>query len=135
MILADTGFFLALAWSREALHDRAVRWSEAVAETLLVTEYVLWEVVNSLSAPVDRAKAQAFAQLVRTPPGYEFVPATPDLTDAGLKLHAERPDKAWSLTDCVSFVVMTDRGIRTALAHDHHFEQAGFVGLLRADPP
>lgn len=49
----------------------------------------------------------------------------------GLGLYAARPDKAWSLTDCISFVVMTDRGLTEALTGDHHFEQAGFRALLR----
>jgi predicted nucleic acid-binding protein len=43
--------------------------------------------------------------------------------------------KEWSLTDCISFVVMNERKIRRALAYDHHFEQAGFEPLLRKDPP
>src|SRR6266851_7667037 len=52
-----------------------------------------------------------------------------------LRLHAQRLDKEWSLTDCISFVVMERRGISRALAHDQHFEQAGFEALLRRDPP
>jgi uncharacterized protein len=48
-----------------------------------------------------------------------------------LDLYRDRPDKAWSLTDCISFVVMADKGIRDALTADHHFEQAGFVALLK----
>lgn len=43
----------------------------------------------------------------------------------------ERPDKSWSLTDCISFVVMRDRDIRSALTADGDFEQAGFRALLR----
>jgi predicted nucleic acid-binding protein len=42
-----------------------------------------------------------------------------------------RPDKEWSLTDCISFVVMNERGITDALTSDHHFEQAGFQILLK----
>jgi predicted nucleic acid-binding protein len=72
---------------------------------------------------------------VRSATGYVFVPATSELTDAGLSLHAARPDKEWSLTGCISFIIMTDRGIQRALAHDYHFEQAGFEALLRRDPP
>ena len=51
---------------------------------------------------------------------------------SGLELYTDRPDKAWSLVDCVSFKVMRARGLKEALAHDEHFEQAGFVALLRA---
>jgi predicted nucleic acid-binding protein len=46
-------------------------------------------------------------------------------------LFARRPDKSWSLTDCISFVVMADRGLTEALTGDRHFEQAGFRALLR----
>jgi len=47
-------------------------------------------------------------------------------SERGLKLYTERPDKDWSLTDCISFVVMEEHGIIEALTGDHHFEQAGF---------
>jgi uncharacterized protein len=56
------------------------------------------------------------------------------LRDKGIELHRGRLDKLWSLTDCVSFVVMEQRGIQQALAFDHHFEQAGFEALLRREP-
>jgi len=48
----------------------------------------------------------------------------------GLLLFDSRADKEWSLTDCISFVVMEDRGLTDALTADHHFEQAGFRALL-----
>ena len=73
--------------------------------------------------------------LVRSGEGYERVPATAEWTAAGIALHAKRPEKTWSLSDSIPFAVMRDRGIRQALAYDHHFEQAGFEALLRRDPP
>lgn len=135
MILVDTGFFLAFVQPRDALHARASGWAAYLSEPLVVTEYVLWEAVNALSAPADRPKAHVLLEHVRATAAYELVPASAELTAAGVKLHADRPDKAWSLTDCISFVVMAERGIRQALAYDHHFEQAGFEALLRSDPP
>jgi len=48
-----------------------------------------------------------------------------------VKFYSERMDKEWSLTDCISFVVMKERKLTTALTTDHHFEQAGFRALLR----
>jgi predicted nucleic acid-binding protein len=50
---------------------------------------------------------------------------------AGISLYEARPDKDWSLTDCISFVVMEREKIGQALTADHHFEQAGFVALLK----
>jgi predicted nucleic acid-binding protein len=50
---------------------------------------------------------------------------------AGFELFASRPDKGWPLTDCISFVVMTERGLREALTADHHFEQAGFRPVFK----
>jgi predicted nucleic acid-binding protein len=50
---------------------------------------------------------------------------------AGFDLFATRPDKSWSLTDCISFAVMTDRGLYEALPADHHFEQAGFRAIFK----
>ncbi len=82
-----------------------------------------------------RKKLHALVNRIRSGQGYEWVSATPELLALGLDLHARRPDKEWSLTDCVSFVVMERRGVRRALAYDHHFEQAGFEALLRADLP
>lgn len=39
---------------------------------------------------------------------------------------ANRPDKNWSLTDCITFVIMREAGLQEALTGDRHFEQAGF---------
>lgn len=60
-----------------------------------------------------------------------LVPASADLWRGGIALFAARSDKDWSLTDCISFVVMQERSIIDALTADHHFEQAGFVALLK----
>jgi hypothetical protein len=49
----------------------------------------------------------------------------------GIQLYNSRLDKDWSLTDCISFVVMRERGITEALTGDHHFEQAGFTTLFK----
>jgi predicted nucleic acid-binding protein len=135
MILLDTGYFVALFTPNDSLHERAVEWSSHVNEPLLVTEYVLLECVNSFSRPKDRASAHALVEHVQSNPAYEVIYASRRLFEGGLRLHRERPDKQWSLTDCISFNLMIERGVKRALAYDHHFEQAGFEALLRMDPP
>ncbi len=135
MIFLDTGYFVAVFTPDDELHHRAAAWSLRLNEPLLVSEYVLWECVNAFSRPKDRASAHALIEHVRSHPRCERVPASPELFAAGLRLHRERPDKEWSLTDCVSFHLMRERGLTRALAYDAHFEQAGFEALLRRDPP
>jgi predicted nucleic acid-binding protein len=135
VILIDTGYLIALMNPRDQLHARAVAWSSAIHEPLLVTEYVLCECVNFFSMPPDRPKAHAVVTALQDDPGCEIVEASQALFHDGLRLHEERSDKSWSLTDCVSFVIMQQRGLFRALAYDKHFEEAGFEPVLRSKPP
>ena len=70
-------------------------------------------------------------QLLRDNPLIRVVDPSPELFAAGITLYANRSDQDWPLTDCISFVVMEREGIREALTEDRHFEQAGFIALLR----
>lgn len=73
---------------------------------------------------------QAFLAAACSDPSLEVVTVDCALVDRALELHAARPDKRWGLTDCISFVVMTDRGVTDALTADRDFRQAGFRALL-----
>lgn len=64
-------------------------------------------------------------------PNARIEPCSDQLLQEGIDLYDQRPDKDWSLTDCISFVVMRKQSITEALTGDHHFEQAGFVALLK----
>jgi uncharacterized protein len=135
MILVDAGYLVASAKVRDQLHYRAVAWSAAIDEPLVVTEYVLVETVNLLSSPGDRPKAHRVVARACAGSPWLYLPASEQLFQTGLALHRQHRDKAWSLIDCISFAVMRERGIDRAPAHDHHFQQAGFDALLRRDPP
>jgi len=130
-LFADTSFYLAYLVERDAWHSRAMSLSEGLELPTVTTAWVLTELANTLSAPWERANFVRFISLLRDDATCEVVPASQLLFDAGLRLYAERQDKGWSLTDCISFVVMRERGIAEALTADRHFEQAGFVALLR----
>ena len=84
-----------------------------------------------MSAPIDRMiGGELLANLVAQP-RTTVRHLSEDLLARGLALYRDRTDKGWSLTDCISFVVMTDEELTEALTGDHHFEQAGFRALLR----
>lgn len=134
MIFVDSGFLLALAQPTDALHFRATSWANILSEPLLVTEYILCETVNNLSKPANRPRAHRIMEMVSNDANYMVVQASSRLFAAGLQLHRARLDKEWSLTDCISFHLMRERGLVRALAYDVHFDQAGFEALLRKDP-
>ncbi len=64
-------------------------------------------------------------------PNIEIISLNDSLYDEAFELFSSRTDKEWGLVDCISFVVMRERGITEALTADEHFEQAGFRALLR----
>jgi hypothetical protein len=70
-------------------------------------------------------------QRLRADANSTIVEANRAIFDAGFDLYSQRPDKDWSLTDCISFVVMNRLRLTEALTADRHFEQAGFKVLLK----
>jgi predicted nucleic acid-binding protein len=97
---------------------------------LVTTELVWIEVADSLSAASIRSRTVVFVEGLRQLPILRIIPAQkPLLTDAW-SLYSQRADKDWGLTDCSSFVVMTQEKIVRAFTSDHHFQQAGFTALM-----
>ena len=131
VVFVDTHFILALANPRDQWHSAATETSAGVSGDLVTTDAVLLEVADALAGLGCRARALNVLDALRDDPDVEIVPLTRELFDKGLDLFRLRSDKAWSLTDCISFSLMKARGIREALTGDHHFEQAGFTAVLK----
>jgi predicted nucleic acid-binding protein len=128
---ADSFYFLALFNPRDAAHELTVRASRELVGNLITTDWVLAEVADALSDPVNRGGCVELIDDLRHSKRVEVLPATRTSFELGWELFGQRPDKDWSLTDCISFVVMRDRNVTEALTGDHHFEQAGFRALLK----
>ena len=127
---ADTSYYLAFLSPADRLHDRAVELGWRPGVVLVTTEYVLLELGNWLSRVADRPLFVEFLATLRDDPETVIVPGGLGLWNRAADLFAARPDKNWSMTDCASFVVMTEYGLTDALTADRHFAQAGFVPLL-----
>jgi hypothetical protein len=128
---ADTYYFLALLDSREERHVGAAEASRNPELRLITTEWVLAEFGDAYCHPKDRADFVALYHALVNHPRVKIVAAETRLFQRGVDLFESRRDKDWSLTDCLSFVVMQDEGITQALTGDKHFEQAGFTALLK----
>lgn len=129
-VFADTSFYQALLNPRDHGHDIALGYSQEFRGDLFTSEYVLFELGSLMSRTAHRPLFLELVASLEAAPRVHVIPASQALYKAGLQLFASRLDKDWSLTDCVSFVVMQHHGITEALAFDRHFEQAGFEILL-----
>jgi predicted nucleic acid-binding protein len=127
---ADTGFFLALLDEHDQYHLQVAEYAASSADLIVTTRWVLAETANGLAASQHRAAVAEFLQAVEGDPNVKLINDSDALYRRGLELFADRSDKAWSLTDCISFVVMNGEGLREALTGDHHFRQAGFVPVF-----
>jgi predicted nucleic acid-binding protein len=129
-VFADTHFFIALLNARDEAHARALRVESGPRLHLVTTRWVLAEVADAMAAPAYRTRAAKFLTLAKANPWLTILDATDALFEQGCELYGQRPDKDWSLTDCISFIAMANEGLTEALTGDRHFEQAGFKALL-----
>ena len=127
----DTHYLLALVNSSDRHHFSAVEHSHGRVGGLVTTTWVLVEFADAFCAVNSRARAARFIRGFQAETFVEVVPPTHEQFRLALDRYEMRPDKDWSLTDCLSFLLMEERGIADALTADHHFEQAGFRALMR----
>jgi uncharacterized protein len=129
-VFADSYYFLALVNVKDASHQKAVRFSQSNNNPILTTSWVLTELADGLSAVKHRPIFTKLFSDLRTDPDTTIIPPSDAFFYQGIDLYFARPDKDWSLTDCISFVVMKQYGVKEALTADRHFEQAGFIILF-----
>lgn len=130
-VFADTSYYVALLSTADRHHQRAQEFAQTWRGRVVLTDYVIIELGNALSSVARRQNLVPLIESLKQNRKVEIIPANEELLERGLELFGNRPDKDWSLTDCISFAVMQDNELTDALTSDHHFEQAGFQALLR----
>jgi predicted nucleic acid-binding protein len=128
---ADTYFFIALLFENDEAHPKAQAIAAELSGQMYTSAWILMEVADAMSLPGRRDRFLPFLQFLRGNPAVTIVPPDQALFDRGIALYDQRSDKAWSLTDCISFLIMQDHGLHDALTGDHHFEQAGFHAMMK----
>jgi predicted nucleic acid-binding protein len=137
-LFIDTSFAIALLIPRDQYYGRATAlYREIIAHRnqLVTTRAVLLEVGNALSRLDLRRAAATFLTNIETANTATIIESDAHQYSRALILFAQHADQEWSLTDCLSFVVMRDLGLTEALTADRHFVQAGFRALLLDETP
>jgi uncharacterized protein len=130
-LFADTFYYLALLNPTDRAHPKASAFTKEFDGNLVTTGWVLTELADAMSDPANRRGFLALLHDLQTDPRVMIIPPSANLLEAGLELYSKRLDKAWPLTDCISFLVMREQNLKDALTADRHFEQAGFNALLK----
>ena len=133
VVFLDTGYAIALLSPRDQYHVPAKRLGADLKSgdhKVVTTDAVILELGAALARVAYRGAAITFIDGLRADPNVEIVALERTLVESAYRLFKERPDKEWSLTDCVSFVLIRERGISEALTADQHFVQAEIKALL-----
>lgn len=130
-LFLDTAFIQAILNKRDQYHRQAVELLPFVktAAEVWTTEAIFLEVGNALSS-FNRQQVANFIQQCYQTENMRVVNINSQLFAQGLTLFASRLDQSWGLVDCLSFVVMKQQNLTSALTSDRHFRQAGFQILL-----
>ena len=135
-MFVDTSGWAHFLDANQPLHSSAVAHVNshlAQDKLLFTTNYIIMELVALLHSPlrISRLQVVDMVERIYASSFVEIVHIDPALDKAAWGLLRNRPDKSWSLADCASFAVMEQSGISEALTSDRHFEQAGYIRLLK----
>ncbi len=131
-LFIDTSYLIALEGLDDQNHYTALQhWQNLLKSLppLITTSYIFDEVVTFFNSRGHHTKAVEVGSNLMQSASLEFIHVDEALFYEGWQYFQKHVDKAYSLTDCISFVVMKQRRIKTALAFDRHFVQAGFEKL------
>lgn len=130
-VFADTAFWVAYLNERDQYHRLAVELLPQYAKGIVLSDHILTELANFYAGRQQRTVAGELCRGLLKRQTFKVVHVDQALLEEGLQLYLDRPDKRWSLTDCVSFIIMKREGLTEALTSDRYFEQAGFRILLQ----
>jgi len=125
----DTAGFMMLADASDPDHERAKAFRDDWLEqggVLVSTDYVLDETLTLVRMRLGLDAAESFWNAVEGSSRLRWEPIDGARAERARRWFFRWRDKAFSFTDCTSFVVMKERKLRIALTSDRHFAQAGF---------
>lgn len=127
---ADTFYWVALLLRRDRWHEPVIAFNHTLRrdDVFFTTDATILEFLAAFSrmGPYLRQQAVEQVEAMLSNPSIRVLEVTRALLLEGLAIYKSRPDKEYSLTDCISMQVMRGEGLTDVLTNDHHFTQEGF---------
>ncbi len=133
-VFLDTTFAIALVNRSDLFHKKAIQLAaqiEAAGIFIVTTQLVIVRISNALSRQQYHTEAVSLLEAIDADPNIATIPLSESIYHAAYKLFCDHKDKQWDMTDCISFVVMKEYGLKDVLTTNQVFQQMGYCSLLR----
>ena len=132
-VFADTHYWIAIIVADDPWRRLAFEARRRLGRVQLVTtDAILTEFLGAVGkSAFSRTMATTFVKEMLSAAGVDIIPDSRELFLEALDLYASKPDKTYSLVDCISMCLMRSLDINDVLTNDHHFAQEGFNVLIR----
>ena len=135
-LFVDTAGWMALADARDPAHAAARQARDTCLRDrgiLVTTDYVVDETLTLIRMRLGLHAAEKWWAQIDASSRIRWEWIDPTRAGKARGWFFGWADKAFSFTDCTSFVVMEELGLKKALTTDRHFRQAGFEPVPTED--
>lgn len=128
-LFIDTAGWIACADSADPAHARSRAARDAALEAgqaLVTTDFVVDETLTLIRVRLGLDAAEAWWRQVDDSSRLRWERVDSPRFDKARDLFFQYRDKAFSFTDCTSFVIMRELRLTHVMSTDRHFRQMGF---------
>lgn len=129
-VFVDTSAFVALFYEKDKHHEAAREMLGRVKKanaSMVLTDYVFDETITGIMTSVGHLTAIKAGEYILGSRLLKLIWLDEALKLRAWELFKRYDDKAFSFTDCTSFLLMKEFNVTRYLAFDRHFQQAGFA--------
>ena len=134
-VFVDTAYLIAVYSRGDQWRETALDARQRLGDSdLVTTDEVLIEFMTAMSGmgAIFRERAANIVSAMLESDSVRVVAQSRQSFLDGLDRYRRRPDKSYSIQDCIAMNVMEAEGITQVLTSDHNFEQEGFTILMKS---
>jgi len=128
-VFVDTGVWYAMADKSDQYHKKAIEYIKKLVtnNNFVTTNLVIHETLMLLSRKISKTAAIKFLDMIYSQDNIEIIENEDSIEQKAYRIFKKYTDQDFSITDCLSFVVMKENRIKKAFTFDKHFKTMKFT--------
>ena len=129
-VFVDTGVWYAMADKSDQYHKKATEYTKKLVTSninFVTTNLVVHETLMLLSRKTSKAAAIKFLDMIYSQDNIEIIENEDSIEQKAYRIFKKYADQDFSITDCLSFVIMKENRIKKAFTFDKHFKIMKFT--------